>query len=103
MFTIKDIQYCCVQNKIKWSSHAATRIHQRGLTREDIIHCLIHGEIREEYPDYWLGPACLIFGHTINNHIIHVVVGLDEYLHIITAYYPNNTKFKPDMKTRKER
>ena len=61
----------------------------------------MYGEIIEEYPDYWLNPAALIFGHKLNNQIIHVVVGMDDYLHIVTAYYPNPKKFEPDFKTRR--
>ncbi|MDE7313266.1 MAG: DUF4258 domain-containing protein [Eubacterium sp.] len=60
-----------------------------------------HGKIIEDYPDHWLNPACLIFSYTISNKIIHVVVGLDDYVHIITAYFPDSSKFESDMKTRK--
>ena len=98
---IRDFQNRCMEGKIKWSVHAAARILQRGISREDIIHCIMHGEIIEEYPNYWLNPACLIFGYSINNKIIHVVVGIDTYIHIITAYYPNTEKFQKDLKTRR--
>lgn len=98
---IEKIQELCSHFKIKWSSHASARIQQRGISREDVIHCLMCGEIIEDYPDHWLNPACLVFGYTINNKIIHVVVGLDDYVHIITAYFPDSSKFESDMKTRK--
>lgn len=61
------------------------------------------GEIIEEYPNYWLNPACLIFGYSTDNKIIHVVVGVDNYIHIITAYFPDTGKFESDLKTRKGR
>ena len=57
------------------------------------------GEIIEDYPDYWLNPACLIFGYSVNNKILHVVVGIDDYIHILTAYFLDKTKFKSNMKT----
>ncbi len=100
---IEEIQRLCSQSKIKWSGHASERIQQRGISREDVINCIMHGEIIEDYPDYWLNPASLIFGYSVNGKIIHVVVGIDNYIHIVTAYYPDKTKFESDMKTRKGR
>ena len=100
--SIENIRAKCKAGDIKWSAHAAARILQRGISREDIIHCIMDGEIIEEYPDYWLSPACLIFGHTKADTIIHVVVGVDDMVHIVTAYYPDEIKFMPDMKTRRK-
>ena len=91
----------CRKGKIKWSGHAAIRILQRGISREDVINCIMNGEIIEEYPDFWIGPACLVFGYTIENRIIHVVAGINDYVHIVTAYYPDSEKFESDMKTRR--
>lgn len=54
-----------------------------------------------QYPDYWLNLACLILGYMADNKILHVVVGLDDYVHIVTAYFPSTEKFESDMKTRK--
>ena len=51
----------------------------------------------------WLKAAQVL--NLTNNRIklyIHVVVGNDgEYIYIITAYFPNTTKFEDDLKTRK--
>ena len=93
LFTIIDVRNKCTEGKIKWSAHAAARIQQRGISRNDVISCIENGEIIEEYPDYWLNPACLIFGYAVDNKILHVVVG----------YYPDSGTFEADMKTRKER
>ena len=53
----------------------------------------------------WLKAAQVL--NLTNNRIklyIHVVVGNDgEYIYIITAYFPNTTKFEDDLKTRKGR
>ena len=44
----------------------------------------------------------MIFGYSVNNKILHVVVGTnEEELYIITAYFPNSDKFESDMKTRR--
>ena len=68
---------------------------------QDIQHRCQAGKIIEEYPDYWLNPAALVFGCKINGQIIHVVVGMDDFVHIVTAYYPNLEKFEADLKTRR--
>lgn len=102
MIDIKEVKRLCGQSKIKWSGHASARIQQREISREDVINCIMNGEIIEQYPDYWLNPACLIFGCSVDNKIIHVVIGLDDYVHIVTAYFPDEGNFEPDMKTRRK-
>lgn len=103
MFTIQDVQNRCLAGKIKWSLHVSERLRKRNITPQDVIHCLMHGEIIEEYPDYWLNPAALVFGCKLDGQIIHVVVGLDDFVHIVTVYYPTLEKFESDLKTRRRR
>lgn len=101
---IELIQGLCGQRKIRWSTHGAARMQERGITRKDVINCLEKGAIIEDYPTDFPHPSCLIFGHTLDKRIIHVVAGCDkEYVYIITAYFPSLDKFEGDMKTRKER
>ncbi len=101
--TLEFIKQLCKERKIKWSTHAASRIRERGLRRDDVIRCINDGEIIEDYPDDFPHPSCLIYGHAVDDKIIHVVVGCDEeYIYIITAYIPNLEKFESDLKTRKE-
>ena len=99
---IESIQAKCRDGKIQWSAHAAARLLQRGISREDVLSCINSGEIREEYPDYWLNPACLIYGITVKGEVLHVVVGEDDCVHIVTAYHPSPDTFMQDMKTRRE-
>ena len=101
---INIIKQLCFEHKIKWSTHAAARIRERGIKRSDVLCCLSDGEVIEDYPEDFPFPSCLVFGHATNGSVIHVVVGYDmEYLYIVTAYIPDNTKFEEDLKTRKER
>lgn len=101
---IKDIQNFCEQGKIKWYKHALERMQERDISRADVKTCIMGGEIIEEYPDDFPHPSCLIFGQTVHNKIIHVVVSIDkENIGIITVYYPNTEKFENDLKTRKGR
>lgn len=79
-------------------------MQERDISRQDVKKCIENGEIIEDYPEDFPHPSCLIFGHTVNNTVIHVVAGKDEkYIYIITAYFPNLEKFESDLKTRKGR
>ena len=78
-------------------------MQERDISIDDVESCLQTGEIIEEYPDDFPHPSCLIFGHTKQNKILHIVVGSDNsILFFITAYFPNTHKFESDLKTRKE-
>lgn len=68
----------------------------------EMLNCIKVGELIEEYLEDFPYPSCLIYGHAVDNRIIHVVVGCDEeYAYIITAYIPNLQKFESDLKTRR--
>jgi len=100
---IEDIRGKCAAGAIRWSAHSAARMLQRGITREDVVNCIMNGEIIERYPEHWLNPACLVFGLDASGTALHVVVGVDELVHVVTAYRPDSAAFMPDMKTRRER
>lgn len=101
---IDELQDLCRQSKIKWYQHALERMQERDISRADVKHCIMDGEIIENYPNDFPHPSCLIFGHMVNNNIIHVVVSKDtDSIGIITAYIPNTDKFEDDLKTRRRR
>lgn len=101
---IDKIKELCNQAKIRWSAHCLERMQERDISRSDVKNCLANGEVIEDYPDDFPHPSCLIFGYTVDNKVIHLVVGSDgQYVYIITAYFPNAIKFEDDLKTRKER
>ena len=92
-----------VSSSIKWSKHCLERMQERDITIADVKYCLQTGEIIEDYPDDFPYPSCLIFGHTEENKVLHIVVGSDySSLFFITAYFPDTNKFENDLKTRKE-
>lgn len=76
-------------------------MRQRGIKARDVKKRIATGEIIEQYPDDFLFLSCLIFGHTVGNQIIHVVVS-DEGTgsRIITTYFLDTEKFEGDLKTR---
>ena len=89
--------------KIRWTNHCIVRLFQRNISQEDIENALLNGEIIEEYENDYPYPSCLVYGVNLNNKVLHVVCGANETeLWVITAYYPDNTKWQDDLKTRKE-
>lgn len=91
-----------VSSNIKWSKYCLERMQERDISIADAKSCLQTGEIIEEYPDDFPYPSCLVFGHTKENKILHIVVGSDSNsLFFITAYFPSVDKFGKDLKTRK--
>ena len=92
---IKIYQKLCAELKILWTQHCLQRMQER-----DIKNGIATGEIIEDYPN----PSCLIFGYSVNGHILHIVAGCDNInIYIITAYYPDTKKFENDLKTRRKR
>lgn len=93
-----------VQNddKVLVTGHAASRLRARGIRYDDIISAVKSGEIIEYYPDDYPFPSCLVLGVSVENRKLHIVCGSDnEYVWIITAYYPSEDKWLEDYKTRR--
>lgn len=90
--------------KIKWSSHGLVRMQERDITIDDVANCILNGEIIEEYIEK--PPAkdsVLIYGKTLSNKVIHIVLGIDsESIYFVTAYFPTLEKFEEDLKTRRK-
>lgn len=91
-------------NNIAVTEHARIRLIERGISINDVVSCITYGEIIKQYEDDKPFPSCLILGISTHNTHIHIVVSTDdEYIYLITAYYPDTNKWNPDFKTRKER
>lgn len=104
MIDIETLRNYFQNDTIVISEHAKNRCRERNIRQKDIKHCIMSGEIIEQYPDDFPFPSCLVFGYTTDNRIIHAVISSEgEFGRIITAYIPNTTKFKDDLKTRKGR
>lgn len=90
------------EGKLKWTTHSLERLGERDISILDVKSCIMSGEIIEEYPFAFPCPSCLIFGYSVRGKALHVVVGSDnERLYVITAYYPDTSKFEEDLKTRR--
>ncbi len=100
---IKKIQELCDEKLLRWINHIFVRLVQRNISMQDVINVIMSGEIIENYQDDYPYPSCLMIGYTVGNKTIHVVCGLGENeVWLITAYYPDKTKWSDDFKTRKE-
>lgn len=100
----EQIRALCKSEKIQFTDHALKRSVERRIDIEtDIVPALLNGEIIEEYPKDYPYKSCLILGTTRNGKPLHVVCAIgDGVLWIITEYFPDNTQWENDFKTRKE-
>ena len=90
--------------KIALTKHARERLAEREITIDDIVNGIDTGEVIKQYEDDKPLPSCLVLGLSVNNKYIHIVVSNDEeYIYIITAYYPDPQLWSEDFKTRKGR
>lgn len=77
-------------------------MQEQDISIDDVGNCIMSGEIIENYPNDYPYPSCLVFGYSINEKALHVVVASDmKMLYIVTAYYPDTKKFMEDLRTRR--
>ena len=74
MIKIETLQTYYTEDKVLMTQHSSERCRQRGIKIKDIRHTIMTGEIIEQYPDDYPFPSCLIFGYSVDNRIIHVVM-----------------------------
>jgi len=101
---IDDFQRICNEENIIITKHADKRLLKRGITVDDIMNAIRTGEIIKQYEDDKPFPSCLLLGSTEQNKFIHIVASIDnDFLFIITAYYPDEHVWEMDFKNKKER
>ena len=102
MLNIGDLQSLCHDKSIVITKHAKIRLTERDITIGDIQNAIKTGEIIKQYEEDKPFPSCLLLGQTEQRKHIHVVSSIDGgYLYIITAYYPDESGWETDLKTRK--
>ena len=82
------------EHRIKISLHAAEEALAEEITRREIEAALCSATLLEDYPEWWLGPSCLIHGQTDSGRDLHVVVSYSGLpVTIITVYEPRPPKW----------
>ena len=101
--TIAEFQAMNHLNKIAVTKHAKIRLEERGIHMDDIVAAIAKGEIIKEYTDDKPLPSCLILGQSMEGEPLHLVISRDEeFMYLITAYFPDSNQWEDDFKTRKE-
>lgn len=99
---INALQTLCRNKHIQWTNHVVVRLLQRGIPQRDVENALMTGKIIEDYPTDYPYPSCLVLGLTISDRPLHVVCGVgNEWLWIVTAYYPGLDKWNSEYVLRK--
>lgn len=103
MIEIETLKQMNIPEKIALTKHAKQRLDEREIKIADIVNCIKTGEIIKQYEDDKPLPSCLILGISTKNRYIHIVVSHDDnFIYLITAYYPTSEHWQNDFKTRKE-
>lgn len=83
------------KQQIKISLHAAEEALTERITRAEIGAALLAAQVLEDYPDWWLGPSCLVYGQTQTGRDLHIVASYSELpITIITVYEPRRPKWR---------
>jgi hypothetical protein len=82
------------EQQLKISLHAVEEALAEHITRSEIEAVLLNAQLLEDYPNWWLGPSCLIYGQTDTGRDLHIVASyLSLPVTIITVYEPRPPKW----------
>jgi hypothetical protein len=77
------------EGQLVLSLHAAEEALAEHITRGEIETALLSAQLLEDYPDWWLGPSCLVYGRTDAGRDLHIVASYSGLpVTIITVYEP---------------
>ncbi len=75
---------------------------ERMISTSEVRQVIERGELLEDYPEDARGHSCLILGYGDKQRPIHVVCSpKEQYLAIITAYYPEPSQWEDNFRKRK--
>ncbi|MCM1127864.1 MAG: DUF4258 domain-containing protein [Lachnospiraceae bacterium] len=101
---IKEYRAMNSLDRIAVTKHARIRLEERGIRMDDIVMAISNGEIIKEYADDKPLSSYLILGKSVEDKPLHLVISKDEeFIYLITAYFPDSKQWEDDFKTRKGR
>ena len=101
--SIHDLRELCGLRAVQYTAHILSRLEERGIFASDVRHCIMTGQIIEQYPEDYPYPSCLVSGEDADGQALHTVVGIGGgHIWLITAYRPNPARWKDGYSKRKE-
>lgn len=101
---VEDIRKLTNDETIAVTAHAKYRLQERNILLDDVEQAIKTGSIIEEYPDDKPFPSCLISGMAVDGRVLHTVVSrYEEFLYLITAYWPDSEKWTNNFTTRRNK
>ncbi len=103
---LEQIQALVAAGRWDASGHGSLRGDQRGLDDADLIHDIAAATTVEMYDENGQRPAVLLLQHDRGGTPIHVIWGFHSVTGdalVITAYYPSQDRWEPDLMTRRRR
>lgn len=85
-----------------YTDHGQRKRVARQVEHNEIWEAICSGRIIEDYPDHYLGPACLILGWTADHKPLHVLCSDQTIVDIITVYEPDLIHWEADLMTRRK-
>ena len=102
MYSIDQFRKIAAPENMVITQHSRKRFTERNIKIQDVLEAIRTGEIIEQYPDDFPFPSCLILGYS-GETPLHVCASIqDQWMYVITAYIPDQKKWEPDLRTRKE-
>jgi hypothetical protein len=89
--------------RVVFNGHAIQRMFERGVSRNDVLSVIAHGETIAEYADDKPYPSRLLLG-SVRAKPLHVVLASDEGASlciVVTVYEPKLEHWSGDFRTRK--
>ena len=96
------IKECVKDKRIFWTYHVNMRMKNRCISRDIITLSSDNFEIIESYPEDKYLPSYLVYSRH-KELIFHTLIAVDfefDNIRIITAYYPDPSKWDSDLKRR---
>lgn len=102
MIDMSEFQKLNRPESIVITKHGKNRLLERDISVEDVINAIDNGEIIRQYEDDKPLPSCLVLSASLSGRPLHIVISHDdEFIYLITAYYPAPETWSDDFKNRR--